>query len=569
MNSVRPTPDARLQPRERPLSQVAERPLSRVATRRRSPLYPPLGLAFILIAAAGLLFFRLDAFPLNNDEGGYILYSYLAAHPHHLPDLFGNFNFSEPPLYTWLGAVALRLHPARAAQLVTVRSVSVLCGVGTVAAVYALARQLYRDVATGLLAAVLYAFCPFAVLYNRLAFLDSLAQLIGVLVAIQCVRVYRRKDGREAPILQIVLLGILLGQLVKGTAFFFWLLPLLGWYALAPARTAFQLKRTLAIMTPVALAVYSVVLASGSLRDFFRPLFLIINHSAAAPRSPVHFDYDHTPFPLWSYAVHNAAQWLSWQQHYVGYGPVVALVVAFYIGVVSRKHEDGFLALWLAIPLVAMLFTKVYNSRYIVFTVPIEMLCVSRGVVALVRHARRSPRGRAAAIPVLRGTVARMAAGAVYALLVLGGVYTARFDATRDATLVSDPIHGDYDSFDQWYFITGWLSGYGFDNVTAYIRRQAQTRDVTVVADEAFLPLVSLRYSLADNPRVHIQSSSGVAGLPLASSATAARPLTLAVLDVPKDDLAAVETTHPTWKVVMVQNKPLGQSQFVVLSSAT
>jgi hypothetical protein len=47
----------------------------------------------------------------------------------------------------------------------------------------------------------------------------------------------------------------------------------------------------------------------------------------------------------------------------------------------------------------------------------------------------------------------------------------------------------------------------------------------------------------------------------------AGRAAIVAVLDIPKDSLPAVEAAYPDWKLRMIQRKPGGQSQFVLLSN--
>jgi 4-amino-4-deoxy-L-arabinose transferase-like glycosyltransferase len=534
-----------------------------IATDRRAfvPL-PLLGLVLCIAAAGGLLFARLDAFPLNNDEAIYVLYAHTAAYAHNIRDLFGAFAYGVPPLFIWIGALALHIHPDHAAQLVTSRSISALCGLATVVGVYVLAWQLYRDAGLGLLAAVLYAFCPYAVLFNRLGLLDASVQFIGVLVALQSVRVFRQQP---ASIRSAILLGTLLGlgQLAKGISVFFWLLPVLAWYVFAPDRALSRLVRTALVATPVAAALYATILASGRPRNLLEPFFTAIKYSVAS--SPTHSNFDRARFPILAYFSHNLEQWLSWQQHYVGYAILLALAGALVMSARSRSPGDRFLALWLVIPLVLMLFTKVYNSRYIVFTVPIEILLVSRTSVLLLRAAWPVLRGRARPPrPVLlAGT------WATAVLLLLGALYTARFDAAHDAALVGDPVHASYDSFDRWYYIEGWLSGYGLDTVESFIRRQAQHHDLTLVVDKYHLPLVALSYDFSDDPHVRLQEAFSPAGLWLPPGALPARSRVFALLDVPKDDLQAVRAVHPSWKIVLTQRKPGGQSAFVLLSNAS
>jgi 4-amino-4-deoxy-L-arabinose transferase-like glycosyltransferase len=517
------------------------------------------GLAAIMVTNAIVSFPHLRVLPVFDDEAIFVWYAHVAAHAHRLSDLFGSFNYAAPPLFIWLGASALHFN---ADQLVAVRSVSVLCGIATLAAIYLLAWQLYRDFTIGLLAAALCAFCPYEFMFNRMALLDPLVQLIGVLVAIQSVRLYR---GQNLQARQVVLLGVLLGlgQLAKGISTFFWLLPVLSWYVYDQGRVLSRLKRGILIAAPVAGALYSVVLTSGNVRNLFRPFFTIIKYSIATPYSGYYASHPH--IPIASRVIHNLGQWVSWQQTYVGYVLLGALLVAVAVCIFAKAQADTFLLLWLSLPVAAMLVAKIYTSRYILFTIPIELLLVSRGVVAMLSYARQWT--CSSALLLRARMVSLTTTGMAVALVALGMLYTTVFDVSRIAALRNDPANGHFVPDDRWQYIAGWPSGYGLDGLESYIRRQAKTQDVVVVADPSHQPSSALLYGLADNAHIQVRLAPLTRSLRSAPGMAAGRAAIMAVLDVPKDSLPAVEAAHPDWKPRMRQLKPGGQSEFVLLSN--
>ena len=516
-------------------------------------------LAVIIATNAIVSFSHLRVLPVFDDEAIFVWYAHAAAHAHRLSDLFGSFNYAAPPLFIWLGAIALHFN---ADQLVAVRSVSVLCGIATLAAIYVLAWQLYRDVTIGLLAAALCAFCPYEFMFNRMALLDPLVQLIGVLVAIQSVRLYR---GLNLQARQAVLLGILLGlgQLAKGTSTFFWLLPVLSWYVYDPGRVLSRLKRGMLIAAPVAGALYSLILASGNARNLLRPFFTIIKYSIATPYSGYYASHPH--IPITSRVIQNLGQWVSWQQTYVGYVLLGALLVAVAVCIFAKAQADTFLLLWLSLPLAAMLVAKIYTSRYILFTIPIEFLLVSRVVVAMVSYARQWTCGKA--VLLLGHRVRLTAMGVAVPFVALGLLYTVVFDVSRIAALRNDPATGYFVPDDRWQYIAGWPSGYGLDGLESYIRRLAKTKGVVVVADPAHQPSSALLYGLADNAHIQVRPAPLTQNRRSAPGMAASKAAIVAVLDIPKDSLPAVEAAHPDWKPRMRQLKPGGQSQFVLLSN--
>jgi len=524
---------------------------------RRAGALSVVGLVALLAATAIVSLPRLGLLPVFDDEAIAVWYAHVAAHPHHMADLFGGFDYAVPPLFIWLGAVAQRLYPD---QLVALRAVSVLCGIASSAAIYLLARELYRDGALGLLAAVLCAFCPYEYMFSRMALLDTLVQLMGLLVALQSVRLYRRGsiEPRAA-----VLLGILLGlgQLSKGIATLFWLLPLLAWYVYDPGRSLARLRRSLLIAIPVAAALYAIILASGNARNLFRPFFTAIKYSVATPYPGYYASHPHES--IVSLVGYNLGQWLSWQQTYVGYGLCAALLVALGIAVVSREPADRFLGLWLLAPLALMLVVKIYTSRYVLFTVPIELLLVSRACVIALRYARRLARGEAA----LGLSAARLRAGGILVVVVLALSYTAVFDASRDATLRNDPARSAMVDDDHWQYIAGWPSGYGLDRVERHIRARARIQDVTVVAAPTHQPINALLYGLAGNPHIHVRPLPLTRGPRVSPSAGGRKTAVFAVVETGKDDLLATEAAHPGWKPVVSETKPGALSKLVLLAS--
>jgi hypothetical protein len=517
------------------------------------------GLAVIMATNAIVSFSHLRVLPVFDDEAIFVWYAHVAAHAHRLPDLFGSFNYAAPPLFIWLGAIALHFN---ADQLVAVRSVSVLCGIATLAAIYLLAWQLYRDVTIGLLAAALCAFCPYEFMFDRMALLDPLVQLIGVLVAIQSVRLYRRQNLQ---VRQAMLLGILLGlgQLAKGISTFFWLLPVLSWYVYDPGRVFSRLKRGMLISVLVAGALYSVILASGNVRDIFRPFFTTIKYSIATPYSGYYAS--HPRLPIASRILQNLGQWVSWQQTYVGYVLLGALLVAVAVCIAAKAQADTFLLLWLSLPLAAMLVAKIYTSRYMLFTIPIELLLVSRGVAAMLSYARQWTCGKA--VLLLGHRVRLTAMGVAVTFVALGMLYTTVFDVSRIAALRNDPATGHFVPDDRWQYIAGWPSGYGLDGLESYIRRLAKTTDVVVVADRSHQPSSALLYGLADNAHIEVRPVPLTQGRRSEPGIAARKAAIVAVLDIPKDSLPAVEAAHPEWKSCMRQLKPGGQSEFVLLSN--
>jgi hypothetical protein len=242
-----------------------------------------------------------------------------------------------------------------------------------------------------------------------------------------------------------------------------------------------------------------------------------------------------------------------------------ALLVAVAVCIFAKAQADTFLLLWLSLPLAAMLVAKIYTSRYILFTIPIELLLVSRGGVAILSYARQWT--CSSALLLRARMVSLTTTGMAVALVALGMLYTTVFDVSRIAALRNDPATGHFVPDDRWQYIAGWPSGYGLVGLESYIRRQAKTKDVVVVADPSHQPSSALLYGLADNAHIQVRPAPLTRSPRSAPGMAAGRAAIMAVLDVPKDSLPAVEAAHPDWKPRMRQLKPGGQSQFVLLAN--
>jgi hypothetical protein len=201
------------------------------------------------------------------------------------------------------------------------------------------------------------------------------------------------------------------------------------------------------------------------------------------------------------------------------------------------------------------------------FTIPIELLLVSRVVVAMLSYARQWTRSSAL---LLRARMVRLTTmGMTVTLLALSMLYTAVFDVSRIVALRNDPANGHFVPDDRWQYIAGWPSGYGLDGLESYIRRLSKTKDIVIVADPSHQPSSALLYGLSDNAHIQVRPTPLTQSLRSEPGMVAGRgrATLVAVLDIPKDSLPAVEAAHPDWKSHMRQLKPGGQSQFVLLSN--
>jgi len=133
------------------------------------------------------------------------------------------------PLFAWLAAPFTRIISN---PLLATRCASVVFGAFGLVAIWALGRTL-RGPVVGLLAALLYALCPFTLFYNRLVVADGLMATCSAGVLLFAIHLSRYGYRRDAIALGLCLAA---GTLTKIFALSMLLLPLLAVMTVEPPR---------------------------------------------------------------------------------------------------------------------------------------------------------------------------------------------------------------------------------------------------------------------------------------------------------------------------------------------
>ncbi len=224
---------------------------------------------WLLAAVIGVsLWLRLDSLassiPMAGDENVFLRWAEIALHQNgwFVPLLDG-----KQPLNIWLHALSWMVWPDD--PLWAGRLVSALAGVLSTLGIFAVGRRLSGD-AAGLLAAVLYAVSPYALLYDRLAYTDSLVNLAGIAIVYASIAAFQAPNASWKRGLAPGL-AVGLGYFAKSTALLFALFPLLA--ALLWGRS-----RGRKLLAPLA-ALYGVALLFPLLARIATP---------RAPMMPTH-----------------------------------------------------------------------------------------------------------------------------------------------------------------------------------------------------------------------------------------------------------------------------------------
>lgn len=354
----------------------------------------------------------------------------------------------KPPLSYWLYAAARLLSDD---PLLGPRWISVLAGTATTAAVCAVGSAL-RNARVGLLAASLYAVLPWAMLYDRLAYTESLVNLGGAVVAWLSVRLVRQEppSGTAAA---AVGLALGLALFTKTTALLYAPAPLLA--ALTVGKASWrEWGPKLALVCAIAACFPAL---SAALTPEAPQL---ADHSALLHKT--HFFV--TPAELLSNPTgrlgENLPLLLEFLGAYLSWPLLLAAVGAFVVLVRRRDPAAWFLLGLSALPMLAeaLLLTRFF-SRY-----PFPHAWPLLVATALAADALwDAPRLR---------TPVRAGSAALAALLL-----------TMSLRIVYAPQAGMAWADSTYYFSDSPAAGWGLEQVVAAVRQEARGGPVLLLTD--------------------------------------------------------------------------------------
>lgn len=184
--------------------------------------------AAVTALALAVRLYRLDAMPMGGDESGYLRWAEIIVHQ---KQWFISLLDGKQPLTCWLHALALALWPEE--PLLAARWVSAAAGAGAALGIFAIGRRLGGTLA-GLVGGMLYAFLPYALLYDRLVYTEAYVNLAGVIIVYASLVCFENKAPSWKPGLWVGL-ALGLGFFCKSTVVLFAFFPVLAaWWLRGP-----------------------------------------------------------------------------------------------------------------------------------------------------------------------------------------------------------------------------------------------------------------------------------------------------------------------------------------------
>jgi 4-amino-4-deoxy-L-arabinose transferase-like glycosyltransferase len=403
-------------------------------------------LAGILVTGAFFRLFRLmSLFPILIDESIYIRWAEIIDHQ---GQWFISLLDAKQPLSYWIYALIRKALPLLD-PLCGARLVSVCAGLLSVFLMFRLGRRL-SGIFAGLLAGLFQAVMPFAVLYDRLAYTDSLVNVCGIAVTSESVQYFTRPSlSLPGAIWLGALLGI--GFWVKSTfALFLWV-PLLTALLLGRENRKLAAIRLFQIYG-VSLLFPVISLLCVPNAPNFEVNNLLLHHTNFFP--PIGFLAEH-PFEIFRQNLELIGEYA--RIYITAPLSVAGMLSAVYL--ILRKRREGLLVLLIIMApvMIEAYFLWMIHSRYLFPLVwPVAMLT-------------------ALALADLK----RWAALAVAAVLIVPMLFAS-------GTILHNPRARLHQIEIDEFLSSGPYSGYGIREAVAYLKEQTRQSPITVLTDPLF-----------------------------------------------------------------------------------
>ncbi len=391
---------------------------------------PASGVLFLILVFAFVIrMYHLTLLPVFADEAIYIRWSQVMGAE---PTLrFLPLSDGKQPLFMWVLMFIVRRFSD---PLFISRLLSVVCGIGTTVGIFTLSSVLFKSKKMALIASLLWAVCPIAFFFDRMALVDSMLTMFGVWTLIFAVLTAKLKRLDTA-----LIGGFMLGfaLLTKSPAIFF--------VILLPSTWLFA-KDKMHLIKLIGLSVVTLVIGYG-MYNILRlgPNFNLIGSRNLDYVLPISHLWTNPKDPL---IFHIAEIFTDW---FIKMGPSIGLMLGF-IGIVVglKKYfkETVVIFAWFFVPLMIQSeYAKVFTLRYVLMTVPFFVILCSLAFVQTK-------------LKVLKPVALLLTAIFVIQALLF------------DKILVTNPVLANLPSSERSGYLEEWTAGTGIKEVSEYIKKQ-------------------------------------------------------------------------------------------------
>lgn len=408
----------------------------------------------------------LNNFPIFTDEAIYLRWAQIAKNDANWR--FISLTDGKQPLFVWLTMISMKII---ADPLTAGRLVSVLAGAATLIGLVFLGKVLFQRWKIGMIAGALYVVSPFALVYDRLALMDSLLATLllwSLTLEILVVKTLRLD-------LTLILGGVIgLTVLTKTSGF-------LALYLLPVSLIFFDDKENGKLRRLIKWLglVLVVLLISQMMYSILRlsPFFHLI---AQKDKTFIYPFFEWLTRPL-VFFKGNLAGLKNWTVGYLTW-PVIMTILAGLFGGLKFFKERLFIFAWFIIPFIGLaLFGRVIYPRFIFFMV-IPLLLLAAFAITLF-----SERVKKSLITV-----------SFFIVIILPSLIT-------DTDLITDPRRAKIPFSDSNQYYNDWPSGWGIKESVVFFQEKAKRGKIAVFTEGTFglLP-AGLELYLVDDKNISI-----------------------------------------------------------------
>ena len=427
---------------------------------------------FEIIAAFTLvsLFFvsrliNLTIIPIFVDEAIYLRWAQIAKND--AVWRFISLTDGKQPLFIWLAMVLMKIVPD---PLVAGRLVSVGAGLASLVGIWFLAYELFGK-KEAFWASFIYLISPIYLLYDRMALVDSLLTVFGIWSLYLGVLLVRHLRLDIALILGMVLGGAFLTK--SPSIFYLYLLPLTLLFFNFKKRGKMAFLRWLGLFLIAyfhSQIYFNIMRLSPWLHMIKIKDATFIRSFSEVREAPLLF------------FLGNLKALREWAVGYLTFPLAFLACISFFLGIAKKPRQNLILAAYFLVPLLSMaLFGKVIYARYLTYCL-FPLLVLAAAILSKIFNPSRNK-----------------------ALLIILFLLIFAYPVYFDFFLLTDPPKAPIPANDKGQYIDDWPSGYGVKEIVAYLKKEAEDKEITVATEGTFgLMPYSLELYLVYNKNVEI-----------------------------------------------------------------
>jgi len=405
--------------------------------------------------------------PIFVDEAIYIRWAQLVLNEP--ANRFISLQDGKQPLFIWLSAVSQYFISD---PLVATRFVSTLAGLGSLIAIYLLAKELFNK-KIAIISSLLYVLLPFTLLYDRLALFDSLLTMFIIYSTLFTVKLVKNANINIA-----ILNGFALGMamITKSSGLIYlYLLPfsliLLNTKNGNVVNRITKWVRYSLITVVIAFIIYNLLRIS--------PLFYIIEIKNLTFIRSLE-DFLSSPFLFF---ISNFKTLIFWLTSYIGYPVFILFILGVILGFINKQKNIIYLSLLILAPLmVETFFNKVIYPRFILFYFPFLIIIIAFAIDYLLNKYKKADK-----------------------LIILLVIIALTIPTISSLKLIYDPINAKIADADSRQYLNSWPSGYGVDEIVIFLKEESKREKIIVGTEGTFgLFPFSLQIYFTNNENIRI-----------------------------------------------------------------